>query len=321
MPASRQTHRNRRSSPALPAYHLYGEQGSILPDRLHGESIAERSRLHGWEIRPHRHETLFQFLLVRRGMAQALLEGHLVPLRGPALVTVPGLAVHGFHFAPDIDGHVLTVDEQHLQALLQPHGALAAAVLRLQALPLSSGAAHGVSTAARRELLAAVVALLAEVEGHAAWRTAALDAALLRLCVAVARVSPAVRPDSTAAAPPPQALRHVQRLRTLVEQQYRQQPTQAALAAQIGITPTHLNRACHQVLGHPAQAVLHGRLLLQAQRELAYSSLSIKQIALELGFSDAAYFTRFFRRQAGQSPAQWRAARLNAPAAHPSAQV
>jgi len=53
---------------------------------------------------------------------------------------------------------------------------------------------------------------------------------------------------------------------------------------------------------------MHARLLLQAQRELTYSRLSVKQIAFELGFTDAAYFTRFFRRLAGCSPAQWRLA-------------
>jgi AraC family transcriptional activator of pobA len=96
---------------------------------------------------------------------------------------------------------------------------------------------------------------------------------------------------------------------------FRRHPTQAELAARLGITPTQLNRACKQVLGHTAQGVLHARLLLQAQRELAYNGLSIKQIAFDLGFSDAAYFTRFFRRGAGVSPAQWRLAQAAGAAA------
>ncbi|MDE2147408.1 MAG: helix-turn-helix transcriptional regulator, partial [Burkholderiales bacterium] len=108
------------------------------------------------------------------------------------------------------------------------------------------------------------------------------------------------------------ALAHVQRLRALVESQFRRQPSQAALAAQLGITPTQLNRACRALLGHPAQAVLHARLVLQAQRELAYTELGVKQIAFELGFSDAAYFTRFFRARVGLPPAAWRAAQRRA---------
>ena len=66
------------------------------------------------------------------------------------------------------------------------------------------------------------------------------------------------------------------------------------LAERIGITPTQLNRVCRQVLGHSALDVLHARLALEAQRDLAYTTMSVKQIGLDLGFDDAAYFTRFF---------------------------
>ena len=104
------------------------------------------------------------------------------------------------------------------------------------------------------------------------------------------------------------ALAHVQRLRGLVEAAYRCQPSQAQLAAQLGITSTQLKRARRQVLGHPAQAVLHSRLLQQTQRELAYTALSVKQIALELGVSGASYFTCTFARGAGLGPAAWRVA-------------
>jgi len=307
----------RRRATALPAYNLYGERGPALADRLHCESIAERSQLHGWEIRPHRHEALFQCLVIERGVARAELEGRLHTLRGPALVTVPALAVHGFRFAPDIRGHVFTVAEAHGLALLQPHPGLAAVWMQLRACALPSARSGDEAVPAVRELLAAASALQQEAKGHAAWRGAALDACLLRLCVAVARALSAVPETGLAAehqragaalrvAPAARAVVHVQRLRALVESRYRAHPTQALLAAELGITPTQLNRVCQQVLGHSAQAVLHARLLLQAQRELAYSRLSIKQIAFELGFSDAAYFTRFFRRLAGFSPARWR---------------
>lgn len=296
--------RNMRRSPRpkrLPAYALYGEPrqpGAAPLDHLHCESIAERSRLHGWEIRPHHHDALFQLLVIEHGAAQVLLEGQQHLLQGPAVVTVPALAAHGFRFAPDVQGVVFTIAELHLAALLQPHAGLHAALLRPRALVLPAGDG-GVQAAA--------AVLRDEALGSGAWRAAALDAGLLRLAVALARQA-APAPRALAPLLPPRAQAHVQRLRALVEAQYRQQPAVATLAAQLGITPTQLNRACRQVLGHPALAVLHGRLLQQAQRELAYTNLSIKQIGIELGFSDAAYFTRFFRRHGGHTPSDWRAA-------------
>jgi AraC family transcriptional activator of pobA len=285
----------------LPAYALYGEAGAVaLPDRLHAESIAERSRHHDWEIRPHRHEALCQLLVLVRGQALARLDGQALALQGPAVVTVPALAAHGFGFSSDVEGSVFTLPEAHLKGLLAGHPGLAEGLLQLRGWPLEAAAAAAVTPAA--------AALLAEAEARGAWRAAALDAALLRLAVAVARALPPAPPGPAAAAPPQRALAHVQRLQTLVDAQFRRQPTQAALAAQLGLTPTQLNRACRQVLGHPALGVLHARLLLQARRELAYTALSVKQIALELGFADAGYFSRFFRRGTGSTPSDWRAA-------------
>lgn len=316
----------RRAPARLPAYALYGEgSAAALPDRVHCESIAERSRLHDWEIRPHRHEALAQILWLERGAAQALLDGSQVPLRGPALVRVPALTAHGFRFAPQVEGWVFTLAESHLAAVLERHPGLAAALQRPRAHMLAAGA---------DELAAAARRLRDETLADAPWRAAAVDAALLALAVAVARSGSPPLPASVAAAataataaaaapaapaaplpPSPRALQHVQRLKALVEAQFRQHPTQAALAAQLGITPTQLNRACRQVLGRPALHVLHARLLLQAQRELAYTGLAIKQVAFDLGFTDAAYFTRFFRRLAGSSPAAWRAAQRDVPTA------
>lgn len=285
---------------SLPSYALYGEEGRTqATDWLHCETIRERSQRHDWEIRPHRHESLFQILHIAGGRVQALVEGREVRLAGPALITVAALSPHGFRFAPEIDGTVITVLERHLAQLLSPSPVLAARLMRSQTLTWRPGAP------AADEARAAVLRLREEFHGNAPWRDLALDAALLALVVVLGRELPA---EAEAAAPVGErALAHVRRFRALVEQRFREQPTLADLARVLGITPTQLNRACHQVLGHSALGVLHGRLVLEAQRDLAYTTLSIKQIALGLGFGDAGYFTRFFQRETGHTPSAWRA--------------
>jgi AraC family transcriptional activator of pobA len=291
-----------RAAPAthLPTYALYGEHGRTqATDWLHCETIRERSQRHDWEIRPHRHESLFQILHIHRGAAEALVDARSVALQGPCVLTVAPLVPHGFRFAPDIEGTVVTVLERHLAQLLSGAGALAARVLPSRCLAWAPGepAAAAVERAVR--------ALREEFFGTAPWRDLALDAALLALAVELGRALP----DEDAAAPAggERALMHVRRFRALVEARFREQPTLGALASTLGITPTQLNRACHQVLGHSALGVLHARVMLEAQRDLAYTSLSVKQIALGLGFGDAGYFTRFFQRESGLTPTAWRA--------------
>lgn len=295
----------------LPTYALYGERGRTeATDWLHCESIAERSQHHAWEIRPHRHELLFQILYIRAGAVEARVDAVTQTLAGPCVLAVPALMPHGFRFAPDIDGHVITVLERHLARLLSGAPPLAERVMQPLLLRWAADDEAGAA------IDAAVSALRAEFFGTGAWRDLGLDAALLRLAVALGRLAPA--PADAVAAGGERALGHVRRFRALVEAQFRQQPTLAALARPLGITPTQLNRACHQVLGHSALGVLHGRLVLEAQRDLAYTTLSVKQIALGLGFGDAGYFSRFFQRHTGRTPSAWRAAAGEYPRSQPS---
>ena len=275
---------------------LYGEsQGPEFGDLLHCESVAQRSRLHDWEIRPHRHESLFQILVIRSGHVRARLDADDLELEGPCAITVPALTAHGFGFSTDVDGVVFTVVEQHLQGLFAGDPAWGQAVLGLRAWALPDPA-----------VASAADALQLDFQRHDRWRAQAVDSALRRLLLELARSAPpepAVPGDA-----PPRAVQHVQRLRALVDAQFRGQPSLSALAGEVGVTPTQLNRVCHQVLGHSALGVLHTRVLLEAQRDLAYTSMSIKQVALGLGFSDAGYFTRFFQRLTGHTPSAWRAA-------------
>jgi AraC family transcriptional activator of pobA len=289
---------SRPMSLSLPTYALYGETGQAPRiDWLHIESIADRSRLNDWEIRPHRHESLFQILYIASGACDVTLDAVATRLRGPGIVTIPALAVHGFRFSPDVQGVVVTVLEPHLQRLLAAEPSLKDDLLQARRQRLPRAHAAGIARA--------VQALRDEYARPSPWRGLAMDVALLGLALRLGRHLPHETPPPAARGQ--RGLDHVRRFRELVDERFREQPLLTRCAAELGITATQLNRACHQVLGHGALAVLHARLALEAQRELAYTALSVKQIGLGLGFADAAYFSRFFQRATGRTPSAWRA--------------
>jgi AraC family transcriptional activator of pobA len=313
MPAT--TKAPQKTPKRLPNYRLYGESednGGV--DWLHCESIKDRGQLHNWEIRPHRHEVLSQFLLIESGRARVQLDGHTADLAEPALVVVPALVAHGFHFSPGAEGWVITVNEAHLGALLATEPTLLALLAQASALQLQSGDAKTLALSLAAKLLAD------EFLGNDRWRRPALDAAMLSLAVAAMRVVPPVADASqasrsvaetsatttTTTTTSSRALAFVERYKALVERDFKRQPGMADIAARLGITSTQLNRICQQVLGHSALALLQARIVLQAKRELTYTTLSVKQIADELGFADAAYFTRFFQRETRLTPTAWR---------------
>ena len=281
----------------LPTYTLYGEADQRpATDWLHCESIAERSRRHRWEIQAHRHATLFQILYIRRGGGTATIDARVSPLRGPCVLTVPALVPHGFRFKPGIDGSVFTVLQGHVEQVLAAAPALPARVLQPRVIALEGEHAATIGHAADR--------LRAEFAGAQAWRALAIDAALCALLVALERAAP--RQERQGAARGSRSALHLERFRALVDASFRTQPALAALATQLGITPTQLNRVCRELTGRNALALLHARVMLEAQRDLAYTTLSVKQVAHGLGFGDAGYFTRFFQRLSGRTPTQWR---------------
>ncbi|MBP7915243.1 MAG: helix-turn-helix domain-containing protein [Vitreoscilla sp.] len=291
-------------APALPAFQLYGEHGAtFVAERLHVETITARSRLHDWEIRPHRHEILFQILYIAGGRAEAHLDGRAVPLAGPAAVTVPAAAAHGFAFEPGIDGLVVTVQEPHVRQVLAAEPGLWSLFERSRVLLWGSAGARAQGDP--RPVGAAARALASEFAGHRTWRAAAIDAGLVQLLLALARALPAEEP--ALGGPQGRAQSHLARYRALVDARFRLQPSVADLTAELGITATQLNRVCQAVLGRSALGLLHARMALEAQRQLAYTTLSVKRIGMDLGFADPGYFTRFFQRLCGVSPTAWRA--------------
>jgi len=50
----------------------------------------------------------------------------------------------------------------------------------------------------------------------------------------------------------------------------------------------------------------HQKLLLEAQRQVAFSTATTKEISYDLGFSEPAYFNRFFKEHTGKTPHQFR---------------
>ncbi len=83
----------------------------------------------------------------------------------------------------------------------------------------------------------------------------------------------------------------------------------AHYAQLIGYSERTLTRACQAATGQTAKQVLTGRLVLEAKRLLSQTEDSVTEIAVHLGFSEPTNFTKFFVRQAGATPRQFRTGR------------
>ncbi|MBB5646470.1 helix-turn-helix domain-containing protein [Pedobacter cryoconitis] len=80
----------------------------------------------------------------------------------------------------------------------------------------------------------------------------------------------------------------------------------AEYAALLNITPGHLNELVKKYTGKTAILCIQERLTLEAKYMLFHTTDSIKGIAYSLGFNEAAYFSKFFKRLAGITPEEYR---------------
>lgn len=98
----------------------------------------------------------------------------------------------------------------------------------------------------------------------------------------------------------------IKNFQKLVETNFSHLRLPGEYASLLAVSPNHLNALSKENLGMQAGEVIRQRLLLEAKRLLISADLSISQIAYELNFNDNSYFTKFFRKQAGMSPEEFR---------------
>ena len=155
------------------------------------------------------------------------------------------------------------------------------------------------------ELTGLIETLERELSGEAVAREQALHHHIGLLSVWLARN--ADLPDPLGKPPGPSASdRLAAAYSALVERDFREPKSVAAYAAELGVSPTHLSRACRSAGGRPALAILIDRKLYEARRLLTETRTPVKDIASGLGFASPAYFTRAFRAKTGQSPTEFR---------------
>ena len=304
-PASQAPPKPRRIRRRLPVFALYGEgQGAVLR-LLHIESIISRSRLYDWEIDAHVHHGLHQVLWVWQGSVHALLDETRIQSDGPlALVVPPGVA-HAFRFAPHTEGYVLTFDASLLAE--QDGSTIGTALHTLFATPAA---------------LPLPVQEAATAHLHQLWQTLHAEAhhpttahpAPVPLWLACSVLWHLAQWRARFDGPPRQQGRHALYTRwlVLVEQHYSQHWPIPRYADQLGLSAERLNRLVRAETGHSAQHIVHTRLVREACRLLVHVQAPVSQLAFDLGFSDPAYFSRFFKRHTGQTPAAYRQAAVAA---------
>jgi len=293
--------RAKRGGEAIPRFALYGEAPTVRPDPLHIEDVRSRSRLYQWEIEPHTHQGLHQVIWIYRGWVETALDERSETVVSPAAIFIPPGVVHGFRFATDTDGFVLTLSADFVmegEAQLGESFARAFAAAGVARLAADDPAVARID-ALIRELAATFVSPGESDSPLVAWLARAL---VWRLARARANgLVEGVRGHRDRSL--------YSRFLLLIEQHFLERWPLARYADRLGLSTQRLNRLARAESGRSALEMVHDRLTREACRRLYYIAAPAEKLALELGFDDPAYFSRFFKRRTGMSPRRWRESR------------
>ncbi|SIQ58810.1 AraC family transcriptional regulator [Maribacter ulvicola] len=78
-------------------------------------------------------------------------------------------------------------------------------------------------------------------------------------------------------------------------------------ANELGISTKRLNQVLQDKLSLTAKQVIQQRQITEAKRKLIKSEVTTKELAFELGFESISSFSRFFKKNVGVSPTQFKA--------------
>ncbi len=284
-----------------PTYDLYGENHAQRPDFwLHWETIASRSQQYNWEIKTHKHDAFFQILYLRGGTGDAVFNDEVLPILPPVMIAVPPKYEHGFRFSKDMDGMVITMVASRFGALgrafIDAEMAQWFSRPRLIALDLNDGDQGFLTRTLER--------LCQELVQGGSFHSDLIEAHLRTAILIAARLT---APDRSETSSNVQENPRMKALQTLVGRHFRDHHPAEFYASHLGVSTTHLNRIVKATTGQSTNNLIASRLIDQAKRDLVFTSANIKQIAYDLGFNDPAYFSRFFTKETGSTPRQYRA--------------
>ena len=268
----------------------YKEDKRFLIDRLE-IYLVENDNL----VFPHRH-SFYQFLLFLDGSGLHEIDFKKYPVeKGQVYCMSPG-QVHSWFFEDDMKGFIINFDIDYFKSLIIQQD-------YIDSLSIFSSLTEGVFVLENnqlQELIPLFEQLIRLNENNDS-----IDLKRSLLLYILLKLEQVYKPSF-----PVKAIDYhlvlIKNFISLLDQNYKELHLPKEYADLLFVTPNHLNSVCKEYLGNPAGEIIRNRILLEAKRLLIIADWTITQVAYELNFNDNSYFTKFFKKQVGMTPEEFR---------------
>ncbi len=98
----------------------------------------------------------------------------------------------------------------------------------------------------------------------------------------------------------------LQNLKEAIEKDFKTKHSASDYASALNISANALAKITKSYFNKTLTKLISERIIIEAKRELYLTHKSIKEIAIDLGYNDEYYFSRFFKNNANVSPQMYR---------------
>jgi len=288
---------------SLPIYQIKDFNAAPQQEQyFYSSTLSRHLQKHLFIQKPHKHD-FYILVFITQGSGTHTIDFKEYPVTANMVFFMTPGQVHSWQLTPDTEGHILFFTPEFYL--------LGFPLQKLHRYPFYTSALRlpylSLTATEMAPLLQSINLLQTEYKSQELMRDDMLreylDVLLIQLTRKYTNHYPATQTAAT-------ILPQLQTLEALIDAHYKEHQPTTFYADKLHLTPKQLNDNCKRAFGKTPTELIQDRTILEAKRLLVHSSLTIAQVAAELGYFDNAYFFRFFKKHTGNTPEQFRKAHL-----------
>ena len=287
------------------AFRKYAKNGVIDMDshlkhkfNLQVHTLQEAVMLWGGEV-PLMRQSQFFILLVKKAEGEKTVGQFTFPFHKHMLVIIPKGVPHSSRYSsPECSGYFLSFDNEFfLQNAFPKDRIINKKIFKTSIKPYLT-----LAEGQEQRLTVIFETILAEHKGAMPSKNQMIAIKVLELLILCDRLF------TDAECEKHQYVYNevVEAFHELIKKNFSNHRSVQFYADALHIHPNHLNFLVRKYTGLTAKETIINYILMEAKMLLHSSSLTIKEIAFELGFDDPTYFSSFFKRNVKLSPAKYK---------------
>ena len=288
-----------QSSRNIPVYSLHNFSSPQRKSQQFQVEVFDAKRHFAVEY-PHRHD-FFEVLYIMKGSGFHVIDSNKYEIKPPCVFFMSPGQAHKIEFSNDIEGYIFIFTADFYLANRSNQNSLIEFPffynLHQDNPPLQLESNH--DTEFLEQLFQRSISELNENQTNNLDTLRSLLDLILTTCTSRYKTEETLESKG-------KGYMLVKRFFHLVEENNHENLSLKEYANLLAVTPNHLTQTVKQFTGKTSSQIIKAKQILEIKRLLVHTNLSVSEIAHQLNFEDQSYFTKFFKREAGFSPLQYR---------------